>query len=144
MNKMHIWTIGIMKVSRSYWGNCSITVVLGYCWGSLKPNNRLIPEFNNRIKSYLPMIGESPTLPTILFRIPPVEVAHATLPEQSTATAPTVSWFLKWESHILLIMEYKFQLYCAKTHQPVNRHFWANLQISCPTTFKHTLQDVKL
>lgn len=43
----------------------------------------------------IPMIGESPTLPTILFLIPPVDVAHATLPAQSTATAPTVSWALK-------------------------------------------------
>lgn len=38
-----------------------------------------------------PIMGESPTLPTILFLIPPVEVAQATLPAESTATAPTVS-----------------------------------------------------
>lgn len=43
-----------------------------------------------RIK-HLPMIGESPTLPNILFLMPPVDVAHATLPARSTATAPTVS-----------------------------------------------------
>lgn len=40
-------------------------------------------------------MGESPTLPTILFLIPPVEVAQATLPAESTATAPTVSWALQ-------------------------------------------------
>lgn len=42
----------------------------------------------------LPMTGESPTLPTILFLMPPVDVAQATLPARSTATAPTVSWAL--------------------------------------------------
>lgn len=41
------------------------------------------------------MTGESPTLPTILFLMPPVDVAQATLPVWSTATAPTVSWALK-------------------------------------------------
>ena len=41
---------------------------------------------------FLPMIGLSPTLPTILAVIPPVDVAHATLPCLSMATAPTVSW----------------------------------------------------
>lgn len=46
-----------------------------------------------------PMMGESPTLPTILFLIPPVEVAQATLPTESTATAPTVSWALWEEDH---------------------------------------------
>lgn len=40
-------------------------------------------------------MAESPTLPTILFLIPPVEVAQATLPAESTATAPTVSWALQ-------------------------------------------------
>lgn len=39
------------------------------------------------------MQGVSPTRPSILFRIPPVEVAQATLPLQSTATAPTVPIF---------------------------------------------------
>ena len=38
------------------------------------------------------MRGESPTLPGSLPVIPPVEVAHAMLPEASMATAPTVSW----------------------------------------------------
>ena len=51
------------------------------------------------------MTGESPTLPTILFRIPPVDVAQATLPEQSTATAPTVSWPLECKQIQLI---YKF------------------------------------
>lgn len=36
------------------------------------------------------MQGVSPTRPSILFSIPPVEVAQATLPSLSTATAPTV------------------------------------------------------
>lgn len=40
------------------------------------------------------MTGESPTLPTILFLMPPVDVAQATLLARSTATAPTVSWAL--------------------------------------------------
>lgn len=48
----------------------------------------------------IPMTGESPTLPAILFLIPPVDVAHATLPEQSTATAPTVSWALECKKKI--------------------------------------------
>lgn len=51
------------------------------------------------------MTGESPTLPTILFLIPPVDVAHATLPAWSTATAPTVSWVLNGtESNISLFI----------------------------------------
>lgn len=40
-------------------------------------------------------MGESPTLPTILCLIPPVDVAQATFPLESKATAPTVSWALK-------------------------------------------------
>lgn len=40
-----------------------------------------------------PMQGVSPTRPSILFRIPPVDVAQATLPSLSTATAPTVPIF---------------------------------------------------
>lgn len=48
-----------------------------------------------QVNEVIPTMGESPTLPTILFRIPPVDVAHATLPEESTATAPTVSWALE-------------------------------------------------
>lgn len=40
-----------------------------------------------------PMQGVSPTRPSILFSSPPVEVAHATLPSVSTATAPTVPIF---------------------------------------------------
>lgn len=39
------------------------------------------------------MQGVSPTRPSILFRMPPVEVAQATLPSLSTATAPTVPIF---------------------------------------------------
>ena len=39
------------------------------------------------------MQGVSPTRPSILFSIPPVEVAHAMLPSLSTATAPTVPIF---------------------------------------------------
>ena len=38
------------------------------------------------------MSGESPTLPTLLPVMPPVEVAAAILPFKSIATAPTVSW----------------------------------------------------
>ena len=37
-----------------------------------------------------PIIGESPTLPGILFVMPPVEVAAEILPFLSRATAPTV------------------------------------------------------
>ncbi len=37
--------------------------------------------------------GVSPTLPGIFPVIPPVEVAHATCPFWSTATAPTVPYF---------------------------------------------------
>lgn len=48
-------------------------------------------ELLEEVVEVIPMTGESPTLPTILFRIPPVDVAHATLPARSTATAPTVS-----------------------------------------------------
>lgn len=40
-----------------------------------------------------PMQGVSPTRPSILFSIPPVEVAQAMLPSLSTATAPTVPIF---------------------------------------------------
>ena len=52
---------------------------------------------SERVNSVAPMTGESPTLPAILFLMPPVDVAHATFPAQSTATAPTVSWALEWE-----------------------------------------------
>lgn len=52
-------------------------------------------------KEAIPMTGESPTLPTILFLIPPVDVAQATLPVRSTATAPTVSWALGSQKEIL-------------------------------------------
>lgn len=48
-------------------------------------------ELLEEVVEVIPMTGESPTLPTILFRIPPVDVALATLPARSTATAPTVS-----------------------------------------------------
>lgn len=40
-----------------------------------------------------PTQGVSPTRPSILFSIPPVEVAEATFPCTSTATAPTVPIF---------------------------------------------------
>lgn len=39
------------------------------------------------------MHGVSPTRPSTLFSIPPVDVAHATFPSLSTATAPTVPIF---------------------------------------------------
>ena len=39
----------------------------------------------------VPIIGESPTLPGRLAVMPPVDVAKATWPARSSATAPTVS-----------------------------------------------------
>ena len=47
----------------------------------------------------LPIIGLSPTLPGCLAVIPPVDVAKATFPSLSRATAPTVSWPLPSDLH---------------------------------------------
>lgn len=50
-----------------------------------------------------PTQGVSPTRPSILFSIPPVEVAEATFPWRSTATAPTVPIFPLWKNMVGLI-----------------------------------------
>lgn len=42
-----------------------------------------------------PTRGVSPTRPLLLAVMPPVDVAQATWPAESTATAPTVSWSLQ-------------------------------------------------
>jgi hypothetical protein len=40
-----------------------------------------------------PIIGVSPTRPSIFMNVPPVEVAAASVPDKSSATAPTVPCF---------------------------------------------------
>lgn len=55
------------------------------------PNQIKAPNIHYKAASLdLPTHGVSPTRPSILFIIPPVDVAQAMFPSLSTATAPTV------------------------------------------------------
>ena len=70
----------------------------------------LAPPISLSAKAPHPINGESPTLPGFLNGIPPVEVAAAMFPSESSATAPTVLntlfplFFLLQVSSLLLVM----------------------------------------